>query len=235
MEPIPVAKPNTPEVEPAAPVSPPAARTNAFSSGSSAKPTADLPARQVQTGGFGDPFGARGEGRPDKVTNIASLGSFDLPTGTGAGNGSGNSNGTRGVVVSAGFGNGMAGPGNRSGAGRTGGGVKQAGFGDSRTAAAVPRKGDEGPPNIPVEILSKPRPDYTDEARKLRIEGEVLLRALFTAAGEVRVLEILSGLGHGLDENARRAAQQVRFKPAQRNGQSIDSIATIHINFQLAY
>ena len=86
-----------------------------------------------------------------------------------------------------------------------------------------------------MEILFKPKPDYTDEARKLKIEGEVLLRVLFAAGGEVRVLDVIRGLGRGLDENAIRAAQQIRFKPAQRDGQPVDSTATVHIVFQLAY
>jgi TonB family protein len=87
----------------------------------------------------------------------------------------------------------------------------------------------------PVEITLKPRPDYSDEARKMRIEGEVLLRVQFTSSGQVRVLELISGLGHGLNENASRAAERIQFKPAQRGGQPVDSTATVHIVFQLAY
>ena len=51
----------------------------------------------------------------------------------------------------------------------------------------------------------------------------------------MRVLELIKGLGHGLDESATRAAQQIRFKPALRDGQPVDSTATVHILFQLAY
>jgi TonB family protein len=91
------------------------------------------------------------------------------------------------------------------------------------------------PPQTPVEILFKPKPQYTPEARQLKLEGEVLLRILFTAGGEVRVLEVVKGLGHGLDESATRAAQQIRFKPALRDGQPADSTATVHILFELAY
>ena len=83
--------------------------------------------------------------------------------------------------------------------------------------------------------MSKPKPEYTEEARKLKLEGEVLLRVLFTAGGEPRVLEVVRGLGHGLDETAIRAAQQIRFKPALRDGLPVDSTATVHILFQLAY
>ncbi len=212
-------------------------QTGTFSTGSSAKATVNLPAKEVQTGGFGDPNGVRGEGRPDKIANVASLGSFDLPVGPGVGNGTGGANGVRGVVTSTGFGNGVAPVGN--GNGGDGGGsrtVKQGGFGDSQpAAAAAPRRQEVAPKDTPVEITAKPKPDYTDEARMQKIEGEVLLRVSFGANGEVRVLDTLRGLGHGLDQNAVRAAQQIQFKPATRDGRPIDSIAVVHIVFQLAY
>ena len=56
----------------------------------------------------------------------------------------------------------------------------------------------------------------------------------FTASGEVHVVRILQGLGHGLDEQAVRAAEQIKFKPAQREGKPVDSNASLHIIFQLA-
>ncbi len=86
-----------------------------------------------------------------------------------------------------------------------------------------------------VEILSKPRPSYTEEARRQRIEGEVLLEILFTAAGQVRVLRTVRGLGYGLDESAIAAAEAIRFRPAERAGVAADSTAIVHIVFQLAY
>jgi TonB family protein len=58
---------------------------------------------------------------------------------------------------------------------------------------------------------------------------------VFTAGGDVRVLDVVRGLGHGLDESALRAARQIKFKPALRDGQPVDSTATVHILFQLAY
>jgi len=222
-----------------APPKPAEVKTNIFSTGSSAKPTTNLPAAQVQTGGFGDPNGIRGEGKPGKPGNIASLGSFDLPVGPGAGNGTGGAHGQKGVVSSSGFGNGVAtvGNGGSGGSGGSGRAVHQGGFTDTETTKAEPavKKRDLGPPQTPVEILFKPKPVYTDEARKLKLEGEVLLRVLFTAGGEPRVLEVVRGLGHGLDESATRAAQQIKFKPALRDGQPVDSTATVHISFQMAY
>ena len=87
----------------------------------------------------------------------------------------------------------------------------------------------------PVEILSKPQPVYTQEARGLRLEGEVLVQVIFRASGEIRVIRVVRGLGHGLDESAVRAAQQIRFKPARHHGKPVDFPAVIHIVFQMAY
>lgn len=86
----------------------------------------------------------------------------------------------------------------------------------------------------PVQILEKPQPVYTKEARDLKIEGEVHLKVLFQADGRVEVLQVVQGLGHGLDEAAKTAAQKIRFKPAQRDGRPCDMTATVHILFQLA-
>jgi TonB family protein len=58
---------------------------------------------------------------------------------------------------------------------------------------------------------------------------------VFPANGPVRVLRVMHGLGHGLDQSAIRAAEQIRFKPKQVNGQAVDTTATLAIVFQLAY
>ena len=118
--------------------------------------------------------------------------------------------------------------------------VARAGFGDAAVAAlaaASPPAGAGGMPGNgkPVQILAKPRPAYSAEARRLQIEGEVLIEILFAASGEARVIRLLRGLGHGLDENALAAARAIRFRPAERAGAPVDSTATIHILFQLAY
>jgi TonB family protein len=89
------------------------------------------------------------------------------------------------------------------------------------------------PTVTPVEILFKPKPVYSQEARNLRLEGQVELNVIFTATGSVRVMSVIHGLGHGLDEAAQQAAMQVRFKPATRDGVPVDTNATIYITFQL--
>jgi TonB family protein len=91
------------------------------------------------------------------------------------------------------------------------------------------------PSRTPVEITFKPRPTYTDEARRLQIEGEVLLEVVFTASGEVQVVRVIQSLGHGLTESAMAAARAIRFRPATRNGQPVDRTATVRMSFELAY
>jgi TonB family protein len=212
--------------------------TGEFSTGSSATPTSKLPPQKVQTGGFGDPNGVPASNKGgNSQAQIARLGGFDLPQGPGNGNGTGGASGQRGVVASAGFGNGVATttPGN---GGRATQATQPAGFSDSQAAATAPqtvRKAAMKTANVTgVEILHKPAPEYTDEARRLRIEGEVLLDVVFTANGQLQIVKVVRGLGHGLDEAAVRAAERLQFKPATKEGKPVDSKATLHIVFQLA-
>jgi TonB family protein len=104
-------------------------------------------------------------------------------------------------------------------------------------AAETPKKkaANNGPADTAVTILDKPRPDYTAEGRSLRLEGDVVLDVVFLASGRVQVNRVASGLGHGLDESASRAAQQIKFKPALREGQPVDYPARVRIEFRLAY
>jgi TonB family protein len=205
------------------------------SMGSSAIPTLKKPREAVQTGGFGDPDGVVDNGNRNRAPNIAQLGSYDLPQGPGYGNGTGGSKGARGVVASTGFGNGVALGSTSSSASH--GTVKQGVFSDEIANIATP-KVKQAPivtNATPVEILFKPRPAYTDDARAKKIEGEVLLQVVFAASGEVRVQRVVQGLGYGLDDSAQAAACQIRFRPAQQDGQPVDSTAIVRIKFQLAY
>lgn len=205
-----------------------------MSMGSSAIPTIKKPREVVQTGGFGDPNGVPSNGKVGRAVNINAAGSFDLPPGPGYGNGTGGAKGARGVIASTGFGNGVA---TGSPGGGSHGSVQQAGFADENTAAAAPKvkQAPAASNTKPVEILFKPRPVYTDEARAKKIEGEVLLQVVFSASGGVEVQRVIQGLGYGLDQSAEAAARQIRFHPAQQNGQAVDSSAIVHIVFELAY
>jgi TonB family protein len=112
--------------------------------------------------------------------------------------------------------------------------VQTAGFDQRASAPAQPSVAATKTIDRPVEIVFKPTPEYTDEARSGRIEGTVSLELEFTAAGDIRVLRVVRGLGHGLDEAAQRAALRMRFKPAQSDGRPVDSRATVHITFRLS-
>ena len=78
-----------------------------------------------------------------------------------------------------------------------------------------------GPPDTGIIVQDKPRPEYTAEARSLKIEGDVVLDLIFLANGNIQINRVVSGLGHGLDEAAERAAQQIKFKPAQRDHEPV--------------
>jgi len=204
--------------------------------GSSAAPTVNAPIQKVQTGGFGDPKGLPGTGKEGAHLQAAKLGSFELPQGPGAGNGTGGANGIKGTVASAGFGNGIAQPG--QGDGRSNGrGVATGGFGTQEVAKGGPvaRAVETGPATTSVEVTFKPQPVYTEEARSLKLQGEVLLDIMFGANGQLHVNRVVRGLGHGLDEAAIAAANKMRFKPAMRAGVPVDSTAVVHVVFQLAY
>ena len=116
----------------------------------------------------------------------------------------------------------------------TNGEVQTAGFDQRASAPTPPSVAATKPIDRPVEIVFKPTPEYTDEARSARIEGTVSLELEFTAAGDIRVLRVVRGLGHGLDEAAQQAALRIRFKPAQSDGTPVDSRATVHITFRLS-
>ena len=225
-------KEELPEMKPQIPRPP--VKTNVFSTGSSATPTMAAAPEKVQTGGFGDPNGVTASDPKGHPITIAQAGSFDMPAGPGYGNGTGGAKGARGVVASTGFGSGVA-TGNGSGISGSRGVVRQAGFGDADVVAAQPKKTAEAVvKTFPVEITFKPRPLYTDEGRKLKIEGEVLLDVVFSATGEIRIIKVVHGLGHGLDESAVHAAEKIQFKPAQKDGHPADFEAVLHIEFLLA-
>jgi TonB family protein len=110
-------------------------------------------------------------------------------------------------------------------------------FEKSRQIAAAPAAYRSEAPSTdfqPIEILSKPSPVYTDEARQLGVQGEVALSVIFEASGAIKVLGVVKSLGHGLDQAAEQAATKIRFKPAHRDGQPADFPATLRIEFRLA-
>ena len=205
--------------------------------GSSVAPTLNAAVQKVQTGGFGDPNGLKGTGKQGAKLYAAQAGSFDMPAGPGQGNGSGGAKGIKGTVASADFGNGIATGGNGDGRSNgRGSGISTGGFGSEQVVHNGPKiaQADSGPATSSVEITFKPQPVYSDEARSLKLEGEVLLEVMFSANGTLHVNRVVRGLGHGLDEAAIAATNKMRFKPALRMGQPVDSTAIVHVTFQMA-
>ncbi|HXE12166.1 MAG TPA: energy transducer TonB [Bryobacteraceae bacterium] len=236
-----------------APALRPQVHTGVFASEQAAKRVADP--KKVDVGGFGDPNGVKANPDAKQPTLLAKVGGFDRPMGEGDngghggqgrgvvrstsfgsvdGSGSGTDTHARGTVQTGGFG--AAEMGNGTGGHGRSGKVATGGFGDNTTtveAQPVQRPKVQAPATTPVEILSKPKPVYTQEARNLHLEGEVSIQVVFTASGSVKVLRIIRGLGHGLDQAAEQAASRIRFHPGTRDGTPVDTTATVHIVFEL--
>jgi TonB family protein len=82
--------------------------------------------------------------------------------------------------------------------------------------------------------LNKPRPNYTEEARKNKVQGAVRARVLVGADGFVKQVKISgAGLPDGLNEQAIEAAKQMRFQPATKNGQAVAYWVTVDIEFNI--
>lgn len=148
-------------------------------------------------------------------------------TGIGDGLKSGSNAGVVGKVASAGI------PGAAGAANASYGKVASAGIPATQAVAVVPKVSVQ-PASTNIELISKPPVRYTAEARQLKVQGDVILRVTFLANGQVSVQSVLRGLGHGLDEEAQRVAQQIRFRPATRDGHAVDMTTNITISFQLA-
>jgi len=84
-----------------------------------------------------------------------------------------------------------------------------------------------------ARVLSKPEPQYTEEARKNQIVGTVVLRAVFTSSGQVSNIRAVSGLPFGLTERAIAAARQIKFSPATKDGHPVSMYIQLEYNFNL--
>jgi TonB family protein len=83
------------------------------------------------------------------------------------------------------------------------------------------------------ELLNRPRPNYTEEARKNGIQGIVVVRVLVGADGAIKRVYIERGLPDGLNEEAIRAAYQLRFRPAMKDGKPVAFWHPVQIEFHL--
>jgi TonB family protein len=148
----------------------------------------------------------------------------------GPGEGGGIGNG-RGLGVGSGDGPGV-GPGSK---GNTGGRSEQdgcCGTGGGRGAglSGIMRTTEV---DQRVRVLSKPEPQYTEEARRNQIIGTVVLRTVFSSDGEVVQIRALNTLPFGLTERAVAAARQIKFMPAMKGGHPVSVFMQLEYNFNL--
>jgi TonB family protein len=87
--------------------------------------------------------------------------------------------------------------------------------------------------NSKARVLSKPEPQYTEEARKNQVTGTVVLRAVFTSGGQVTNIRAVSGLPYGLTERAIAAARNIKFVPATKDGRAVSMYIQLEYNFNL--
>jgi periplasmic protein TonB len=85
----------------------------------------------------------------------------------------------------------------------------------------------------PPGLLHEVKPDYTEEARRLGIRGDVVMEIVVKRDGRVGDVRVLQGLGHGLDERAVAAVRQWTFSPATRRGAPVDVMVEVAMEFKL--
>jgi periplasmic protein TonB len=127
--------------------------------------------------------------------------------GSGAGAGTG-----QGTGIGEGDGSGI-GPGSGGG---TGGGPYRPGSGIT-----------------PPEVLREVKPEYTQDARRRGLEGDVVLEIVVRRDGTVGEVKILQRLDSGLDQRAVEAVRQWRFSPARRHGTPVDVLVEVALEFKL--
>jgi len=144
---------------------------------------------------------------PNIGNPLASVGPPSNGMGSGGGIGSG-----KGGGIGSGDGGGL-GPGSGGGFGggafRVGGGVSQPG------------------------VIFKVDPEYSEEARKAKYSGTVLLQLVVDIDGKAKEIKVQKGVGLGLDEKAIEAVQKWKFSPGKKNGQPVRVYATVEVNFRL--
>jgi TonB family protein len=85
----------------------------------------------------------------------------------------------------------------------------------------------------PLKIKSKPRPKYTEAARRNNVSGTVRLVVTFSASGKVTKVKPLTSLPDGLTEEAVNAAKNIEFEPSKRNGNPISTVKPVEYKFSI--
>jgi protein TonB len=81
---------------------------------------------------------------------------------------------------------------------------------------------------------ARPEPRYTREARRLGVQGLVVLKILLLPDGKIDRIRVIRRVPYGLTENAILAACEIKFKPAMKGGQPVAQWATLEYGFRLA-
>jgi TonB family protein len=151
--------------------------------------------------------------------------------GTGEGRGLGNG---RGSGIGTGNGTGY---GTGTGSGIGGGNGNGIGNGIGDGLGEPPKVAERKPPapavTTPLQIISKPIPKFTEEARKQNVKGTVVLRITFSSNGQISNVSVIKGLPAGLTEQAIAAARSIQFKPMMKNGQAVSVIRPVEFSFNM--
>jgi TonB family protein len=95
------------------------------------------------------------------------------------------------------------------------------------------KAGEEPSSYVALRIHRVPQPEYTEQARRNRVEGVVRMQVLFGESGSVKQCLVLQGLGFGLDEVSENAARQIEFTPAQLDGRTLSTWGGVVFRYNL--
>ena len=107
------------------------------------------------------------------------------------------------------------------------------GIGDSSSGPSGISSTARGRATTPPVLIFQVEPEFSDEARKAKYQGMVLLAIEVDTSGYPANIRVLQGLGMGLDEKAMEAVSRWRFRPGLRNGRPVVTSATVQVSFRL--
>ncbi len=95
-------------------------------------------------------------------------------------------------------------------------------------------EGDEDEENsTDLKVLTKPKPRYTNLARRSSIGGIVKVLTIFKSDGRIGDTLVLEGLGYGLDKQAVKAVKEIKFEPAMKDNKPITSVKIVQYSFTI--
>jgi periplasmic protein TonB len=100
-------------------------------------------------------------------------------------------------------------------------------------ALVLPLAAQDPKANTQPRLIRKVEPQYSEQARKDKIEGTVTLKAVVAADGHPTDIKVLKSLDPELDQNAIAAVKEYLFKPATKNGEPVAVFATVEVPFRL--